>query len=407
MAQTIAPFGSWRSPITSDLIVAGVIGLSEIQLDGDDTCWIESRPTEAGRNVIVRRSPDGRLIDLNPPPFNARTTVHEYGGGAYLAAGGSVFFSNFADQRLYRIDAGTVARPITPPLKLRFADAVIDRPRGRLICIQEDHRESDANPMNTIVDIDIDGARDIRTLVSGADFYSSPRLRPDGANWHGCRGTIRTCRGWELELWVADILPDGSIGAARLIAGGAAESIFQPEWSPDGALHFVSDRTGWWNVYAMRQGGVRSLAPMDAEFGQPQWTFGLSCYSFISENQIACTFTRQGTWELASLDTETGKLSPLGIAGSDFDYVRTDATRVVVRSGSPDAPLAVAELDIGSGVSRVLRASAPTPDAALQSYLSVPRPVEFRNEDGQAAYAFLYEPKNPAFAAPAGELSLH
>jgi len=349
-------------------------------------------------------SADGKLTDLNPPPLNARSTVHEYGGGAYLAAGGSVFFSNFADQRLYRIDPNAPPRPITPALRLRFADAFLDRPRGRLICIQEDHRQSDAQPVNTIVDIDVNGAGEIRTLVSGADFYSSPRLSPDGAQLAWLSWDHPNMPWIGTELWVADVSPDGSLGAARLIAGGPTESIFQPEWSPGGTLHFVSDRTGWWNLYAVRQDGVKCLAPMDAEFAQAQWVFGLSCYSFISESQIACTYTRQGTWELALLDSQTGKLSPLGIAGTDFDYLRANANRVVVRSGSPDVPLAVAELDIKSRVSRTLRRSAPTPDAALQPYISVPKAVEYKSEDGQTAYAFLYEPKNPAFVAPAGEL---
>jgi hypothetical protein len=134
MAQTIAAFGSWRSPITSDLIVSDTIGLSEVQLDGDDTFWIESRPTEAGRNVIVRMSANGQITDLNPQPFDARTTVHEYGGGAYLATSGSVLFSNFSDQRLYRIDAGKPPVSITPVANVRFSDAIVDRRRGRLIC---------------------------------------------------------------------------------------------------------------------------------------------------------------------------------------------------------------------------------------------------------------------------------
>jgi dipeptidyl aminopeptidase/acylaminoacyl peptidase len=404
MAQTTAPFGSWRSPITSDLIVASVVGLSEIQLDGTNTYWIESRPTEAGRNVIVRLSPDGQVTDLNPPPFNARTTVHEYGGGAYLAAGGSVFFSNYADQRLYRIDSGSAPRPITPALKLRFADAFLDRPRARLLCVQEDHRASDASPVNTLVEIDIDGTREIRTLVSGADFYSSPRLSPDGTQLAWLSWNHPNMPWIGTELWVADVSPDGSPGAARLVAGGLNESIFQPEWSPGGMLHFVSDRTGWWNLYAVRPQGVKPLAPMEAEFGQPAWTLGLSCYAFISENQIACTYTRQGAWELALLDSQTGKLSPLGIAGTDFDYLRANASRVVVRCGAPDAPFAVAELDLQTGKSRILRQSAPTPDDALRPYISVPKSVEFPSEDGQTAYAFLYAPKNPAFAAPAGEL---
>jgi len=404
MAQTIAAFGSWRSPITSDLIVSDTIGLSEVQLDGDDTYWIESRPTEAGRNVIVRMAANGQITDLNPQPFNARTTVHEYGGGAYLATSGSVFFSNFSDQRLYRIDPGKLPIPITPAGNLRFADAIVDRRRGRLICVQEDHRTPGVEAKNTIVDIDVNGSREIRELVSGVDFYSSPRLSGDGTQltWLSWKHPNMPWIG--TELWVANVADDGSLSASQLVAGGLTESIFQPEWSPNGTLYFVSDRSGWWNLYALGKGGSRPITPMAAEFGQAQWTFGLSLYAFLSEDQIACAFTKQGAWSLALLIPQSGKMTPLGIAGSDFAYVRANALRIVVRAGSPDAPFAVTEMNIKTGLSRVLRQSAPTPDPTIKPFISVPTPIEFQTDNGQTAHAFLYKPTNPNFIAPANEL---
>jgi hypothetical protein len=244
MAQTIAAFGSWRSPITSELIVSDTIGLSEPQLDGDDTYWIESRPTEAGRNVIVRMTANGQITDLNPQPFNARSTVHEYGGGAYLATNGSVFFTNFSDQRLYRIDAGKLPKPITPSVNIRFADAIVDRLRERLICVQEDHTSPGVEAKNTIVDIDVNGSREIRELLSGADFYSSPRLSSDGTQLTWLSWNHPNMPWIGTELWVANVTDSGSLTESRLIAGGVTESIFQPEWSPNGTLYFVSDRNG-------------------------------------------------------------------------------------------------------------------------------------------------------------------
>ena len=175
-----APYGSWKSPITADLIVSAVVGLGQIALDGDEVYWVEQRPTEGGRNVVVQRSPDGRIRDRTPAPFNARTRVHEYGGGACVVHRGSLYFSNFADQRVYRQQAGAAPEPITPDENLRYADGQVDPHRNRLVCVREDHRQADREAVNTIVALALDSG-DSRVLVSGSDFYSSPRLSPDGS----------------------------------------------------------------------------------------------------------------------------------------------------------------------------------------------------------------------------------
>ncbi len=294
MAETeIAPYGSWKSPITADMLVANSVGIGQVELDGDYVYWSEGRPEEGGRQVVVRRSPSGETIDLVPQPFNARTRVHEYGGGSFLAADGVLYFSNFADQRLYRVDGGGQPRPITPEAGLRYADAVLDRQRGRLICVREDHTVEGREAVNTIVAVQARGDDKGGTvLVEGNDFYSSPRLSPDGTRlawltWH------HPNMPWDgNELWVGDVQPDGSIGSARQVAGGGEESIFQPEWSPGGILHFISDRTGWWNIYRVNGAEIKSLHPMEAEFGTPQWVFGLSTYAFEfgrADHLLLCT----------------------------------------------------------------------------------------------------------------------
>src|SRR5215831_875180 len=188
----IASYGSWASPITSDLIVASSIGLGDILIDGGNVYWIESRPQEQGRTVVVRFSQDGQSGDVTPATpangqgaFNVRTRVHEYGGGAYLVSNGVVYFCNDADQRLYRLERGgsPVAITETPssPRGMRYADGIMDAARGRMIWVREDHTTSAAEPVNTLVDIALDGARPQRVLVSGSDFYAAPRLRSDGA----------------------------------------------------------------------------------------------------------------------------------------------------------------------------------------------------------------------------------
>src|SRR4051794_23267500 len=309
-----APYGSWKSPITSDAIVKGAISLGQIALDGDDIYWSEARPEEGGRNVIVRRTPDGKVSDRTPAPFNARTRVHEYGGAAYVVEEGTLFFSNFADQRVYRLDPDSEPQPISPEIDLRYGDAVIDSPRGRMICVREDHTVEGQEAVNTIAGLNLQGADSAtggHVLVSGNDFYSSPRLSPDDSRlawltwnhpnmpWDGC------------ELWVGEFAVDGSIGHAEKVAGGPRESIFQPEWSPDGVLYFVSDRTGWWNLYRWHNGHIESLCEMEAEFGLPQWQLGMVTYGFESPERIVCTYRQGGAWHMAVLDTETKKLEPV------------------------------------------------------------------------------------------------
>lgn len=254
----VAPYGTWKSPITSDLIVAETIGLGQIALDGDDVYWLEQRPSEGGRNVLVRRSAAGRKADLTPPPFNVRTRVHEYSGGAFAVADGTVYFSNFVDQRLYRLDPGSEPRPITPEAALRYADGVIDRRRGLMFCVREDHTVAGREAINTLVSLDLEGdAEGGRVLAFGNDFYSSPRLSPDGSRLAWLTWNHPNMPWDGTELWVGELAADGSLERWERVAGGPDESVtstglsasFQPEWSPDRTLYFVSDRTGWWNLY--------------------------------------------------------------------------------------------------------------------------------------------------------------
>jgi dipeptidyl aminopeptidase/acylaminoacyl peptidase len=399
-APEVAPYGSWKSPITSDLIVTGTIGLEQVMPDGADVYWIEARPAEAGRNVIVRRTPDGRTADVNPPPFNARTRVHEYGGAAYTVRDSVAYFANFADQRLYRVEPGGQPTPITPEGDLRYADAVID-PRGRLICVREDHISAGHEPVNTLVSIPLDGTGAARVLVSGHNFYSTPRLSPDGTRlaWLAWNHPNMPWDG--TELWVGEVNADGSLGRSERVAGGAAESVFQPEWSPDGVLHFVSDRTGWWNLYRLRGGAAESLCPREAEFGRPQWVFGMPTYAFAADRRVFCTYSERGTWHLASLDPGTGKLEPIDIPYNDLAGLRSAGNALLFTAGSATEPAAVIRLDLATRKAEVLRRSSSV--QVDPGYLSVPEAVEFPTEGGTTAHAFFYPPHNRDYVAPPGE----
>jgi len=397
--SAIAPYGSWKSPITSDLIVAGTISLGQIMLDGEEIYWSEMRPTEAGRNVVVRRTAEGELTDVTPAPLNVRTRVHEYGGGAYVADAGTVYFSNFADQRLYRQVVGQVPEVITPEGPLRYADTVVDRQRHRLICVREDH-SGGTEPINTIASVPLDGS-DGKVLVSGADFYAAPRLSPDGTKlawicWN------HPNMPWDgTELWVAEVQPDGAIAEPACLAGGVAESIFQPEWSPDGTLYFVGDRTGWWNLYRWQNGAIEPLCEKAAEFGLPHWIFRMSTYGFESAQSLICTYVENGVQHLARLDTETLALTEISIPYASVGGMRVAPGFAVFGAGSPTTPGVIARLDLTTGDVQVLRQSSEL--VIDPGYLSIPEPIEFPTENGLTAYGFFYPPQNQDFAAAEGD----
>jgi dipeptidyl aminopeptidase/acylaminoacyl peptidase len=403
MAQTqFAPYGSWKSPITSALIVKGSIGVGQVELDGEDVYWIEMRPSEAGRSVIVRRTPDGKTFDVTPRPFNARTRVHEYGGGDYLVVDETVYFSNFDDQRLYGQSKDTQPEPLTPNTSMRYADPVLDSKRRRLISVREDH-SGEGEAVNTLVSISLEDGSQQRVLVSGNDFYSSPRLSPDGSRLAWLTWNHPNMPWDGTELWVGEFADDGALVHERRVAGGVDESIFQPEWSPDGVLYFVSDRSGWWNLYRERAvGSVESLHEMQAEFGLPQWGFGMSTYAFESAERIVCVYIEKGSSGLASLSTRASSFEKIETPYTDITYLGASKGRAVFRGGSPTEPASIVQLDLATGTAEVLRRSN---DLEIDpGYFSIPEAIEFPTEDGLTAHAFFYPPRNRDNIAPEGEL---
>jgi dipeptidyl aminopeptidase/acylaminoacyl peptidase len=396
----VAPYGSWKSPISAELVAAGEIGLEQVRLDGEDIYWIERRSQEGGRKVIVRRAADGKVSDVTPLPFNARTRVHEYGGGDYAVSDGTVVFSNFADQRLYIQIPGSMPSPLTPAEELRYADGVIDRRRNVLFCVREDHT-GQGEAVNTLVRVNLNNEDAGKVLVSGNDFYSSPRLSPDGSRLAWLTWNHPSMPWDGSELWFAKLNESGSISDAVRVAGGRDESIFQPEWSPAGTLYFVSDRTGWWNLYRWRAGKVEALCPMDAEFGEPQWVFGVSLYGFESEGRIICSYSRNGRSHLARVDSVTGSLAPIEIPYSTISQIRTHLGRAVLLAGSPVETTSVVSLDLITGDLQGLRRSREL--TVDPGYLSVPRAIEFPTENGQTAHGIFYPPKNRDYTGPGGD----
>ena len=395
-----APHGSWKSPITADLITAKAISLQELAVDGEDIYWIESHPKEGGRYTIIRRTPDGKITECTPPDFYARTTVHEYGGGAFTVAEGVIYFCNYHDQRLYRQRIGEQPEVLTPGDGYRYADLVVDRQRDRLICIREDHTGG-TEAVNTIVSVSLRGGDNGQILAKGNDFYSSDRLSPDGTRlayltwnhpnmpWDGC------------ELWVADVNADGSLQNPRLVAGGPTESVFQPEWSPDGILHFVGESSGWWNLYRLDGDKLEALYPMHAEFGLPQWVFDMSTYGFASPTRILCAYSQDGTWHLAWLDTSTKILTPIPSSYTDISDVRTGKGFAAFTAGSPTQPLSVVRMDLQTGGMEALKQAF---DVAVDpAYFSIPQSITYPTNGGKESHGIYYPPRNKDYVAPPGE----
>jgi dipeptidyl aminopeptidase/acylaminoacyl peptidase len=421
----VAPYGTWASPLTAARVTAGALRFADIQLDGDDVYWVEGRASEGGRNVIVRRAPDGRTSDVTPPGFNARTRVNEYGGAPYIVEKGTIYFSNFSDQRLYRQAPGAAPEALTPGGYF-YADCRLDRERARLVCVREDHTAG-GEAVSTIVALSITSAscsrvEEGRVLVSGADFYADPIVSPDGSTiaWIEWRHPNMPWDG--TELWTAPLLADGSPGPRVKIAGGADESIFQPEWSPDGVLCFVSDRTGWWNLYRYTPAGAEPIHPMPAEFGKPQWTASQSTYAFIGPNRIAATYTERGRWRLALIETNLRRFEPIDLALEPLESIRADARAVYFIGASPTTAPVIARMSLAAAEAAVLRQSVG--ETIDRAWISIPEPVTFPVHPGtlrtlspwhpgapgtpgtpgtREVHAFFYPPHNPNFRAPGGE----
>ena len=400
----VAPFGSWASPITSELTVAGTVRIADLVMDLDALYWQESRPSEAGRYVIVQRDASGTITDINPPPFNARTRAHEYGGGAFTVIDGVVFYTNYDDQRLYRQKPGETPQALTPEVDLRYADFCADRARGRLICIREDHSASDREAVNTVAAVDMNGssiADGGAVLVDGNDFYSSPRLSPDGRRLAWLTWNHPNMPWDGSELWTAELTPGGSVENARLVAGGLTESIFQPEWSPDGTLTFVSDRSGFWNLYQARSGTIVPLHPKDAEFGLPQWVFGMSTYGFASADRIICTYSQNGLWHIGDLNVPSGELVPVPTPFTDVTGIHVKDGIVAFRAGSSSSPTTIYLHELATGNTTAIRISS---DVAVDAgFISAPVPIEFPTTGERTAHGFYYAPKNTNFTGPDGE----
>ena len=398
-----APYGSWASPITPDVLLKGTVHMRNQMLrwDGDDLYWSELRPGEGGRIVVCRRDADGAISDVTPRDFNARSRVHEYGGGHYAVSAGTVYFTNFADQRLYRQDRGGAPRAITPEGDVRHADMAVDAARGLVYAVREDHTTGAREAVNSLVALDADGRREAFTVAAGNDFYSSPKLSGDGARLAWQTWNHPHMPWDQSEIWIGELDRDGRVTSSRKIAGTNDESVLQPEWSPVGELYFVSDRNDWWNIYRARGEGDEPVCRRDAEFGGPQWTFGQRYFDFSGPDEIVCLFTEPAGSKLGVIDLNTGRLRQIELLYTALNNVQVSGRKAAMYAGSSTHADRVLVIDLDTSAQEVVKVANSTHIAS--GNLSIPKPIEFETEHGRTAHALHYPPRNEEHQAPAGE----
>ena len=400
MKQVLSGYGTWKSPLTASRVTAGALRFDHLVVDGDDLYWSEGRASEGGRYVVVRRTPDGEIRDVTPAAFNVRTRVHEYGGAAYTVHRGTVYFSNFSDQRLYRQAPHDEPQPITTAGYF-YAEATVDATRKRLVCVRENHRGGEV--LNEIAAVDWNGAFE-QVLVSGADFYSDPIVSPDGTRLAWLQWNHPNMPWDATELWVAALDHNGRPTEPHKIAGLHNESVFQPTWSPEGQLFFVSDRSGWWNLYRADVTGRtegENLLPRELEFGKPQWTFSQKTYCFVDSRRIAATYTEAGQWHLGVLHLDSREFTPVTLPLEVFESINAIGETLYFIGGAPNEAMCVAAAPLTTSDALIIRSASS--DRIPPEWISVAQPITF-DSNGQIVHAFFYAPTNPDCAAPTGEL---
>ena len=400
------PYGSWPSPIGSERVAAGALRLSQPQISRGLVCWLEGRPAEAGRQAVMGVEPEAAPVELSPPGLNVRSVVHEYGGGDYLLRGDRIYYVALADGAIRATSTeGRTQLLVTPAAGARYADFDLS-PDGRwLVAVEERHREAE-EAVNRIVAFCLAGSDDsprMVTVAEGCDFASFPRFSPDGTQ------LAYTCWDHPDMPWDATrlrVLPwdaGGPSGDAREVTSGQRESIFQPRFSPEGILTFVSDRTGWWNLYQDRGPGrePRALCPREAEFGRPQWVFGMSSYAFLEAGRILCSYVERGRDHLARLDPATGDLEAIELPLTSISGVQAEADVACFVGAGPTAAPGVYHLDLATGELRQLRSSLSFD--LDEELLSLPEEIEFPTTRDDTAHAFFYPPHSPRVQGPPGE----
>ncbi|XP_021722624.1 uncharacterized protein LOC110690106 [Chenopodium quinoa] len=429
VAKNTTPYGSWKSPITADVIAGGEKRLGGVAVDGHGRLiLLESRPTEGGRGVLIREADSDEMasVDITPKEFSVRSRAQEYGGGAFAVSGNKVVFSNNKDQRLYLQSIGpgdSSPSPITPDYggpTICYADGVFDPRFPRFISVMEDQRLSHSNPVTTIAAITLrdHDVQEPKILVSGNDFYAFPRVDSKGERIAWIEWGHPNMPWDRSELWVGYISENGDVYKRICVAGGdhtLVESPTEPKWTPEGDLLFITDRkNGFWNLYKWieSKNEVITLCTMEAEFARPLWVFGMNSYEVVNShdqtNLIACSYRLKGRSYIGVLDDAQSSLSLLDIPFTDISNITLGSNCLYIEGGSASLPLSVAKVSLDDQKRKavdfsIMWSSSPG-SSKYDSYFSLPELIEFPTGiTGQTAYAYFYPPTNPAHQAVGGE----
>ncbi len=399
--MTEAPYGSWESPISAELTTRNAVGLRSVRLDGDDLYWIESRPDEGGRRVIVKRDKGGNVTDAIPEGFSSRTRVHEYGGGSYNVWDGVIYFSNHSDQILYRHTPGHTSNQAPEALTsegYRYADCIMDASHNQLICVQEDHTE-EGEPVNTLVSVSLDADHKVRTLFSGTDFVSSPALNPSGETLVWITWDHPNMNWDDTKMWAADVTEQGSLSGTESFVSRASLSVQEPRWTADGKLYYIADPDNWWNFQTFDDDGARAIHQYEGEFGK-SGALGAHSYAFLSNTEVIAKFERDGTSHLATVDLSSGEVNEIATPYASISKVYSNGERIYLIGSTTTSASEIAEYKDGAFMT-IRKSQEPIVDTA---YISEPEAITFPNLKGEPTHAFYYAPKNPNFMAPDDEL---
>jgi dipeptidyl aminopeptidase/acylaminoacyl peptidase len=396
----VLPYGSWPTPITSELVVRSAHLPGGVQVDGADLWWSESRPEEGGRTAVLRRAAEGTVTEVLPPPWNARSGVHEYGGGAWWVRDGVLWFVDWASQRIHRVEPGGEPVALTPepdaPRSVRYADGCVHPDGTSMLCVREEHHPDGTEATNTIVRLAAQAPSRPEVVVTGPDFVADPRWRPDGGAFCWLEWD-HPDMPWDSVRLVVD-----EDGERTVVAGGGQrESICQPTWTPGGSLVFCSDRTGYWSLYRWTPtDGVQLVLDLQRDIGFPQWVFGQSCFAVLPGERLALVYQDGGLDRLAVREPD-GTVRDIEVPVSSIDQLRADGSAVVAIVASASTEPHVARVDLDHATLEVL---VPPRELGLDAaWFAQPDAIDFPTAGGTTAHALLYPPTNPGCEAPVAE----
>jgi dipeptidyl aminopeptidase/acylaminoacyl peptidase len=398
------PYGAWKSPLSAEALADSQVRFENLCSVEGGLYWTENVPSAGGTHGVFRLGASGAAIAVVPAVSNVRGRVHEYGAAPYLIVGDTAYYTKFADQCLYRLTPGAAPEPLTPK-GYRYADCVPQRANDgtltALICVREDHSDPQ-DVRNAVVRVPLPAGGAGEVLYADSDFVAYPRISPDGR-----RLAFITWRHphmpWDATTLIVAELGDLGLTALTTVAGGASESVLEPQWDSDGGLYFISDRSGFWNLYGWDGAAVREVWPRAAEFASPLWQLGQANYALLGNGLAVARFGEGGIDRLAVIALRRSTARVLELPYLQYDQLtRIDADHVALVAGSASAPQSILRLNVSSGRAEMLREAgrALLPPAAV----SVAVPIEFPSTSDRTAYAFYYPPANPVFRGPPDEL---